>query len=150
MADSKLDVTKITMRHFELIGFNIHNAGSELLDKDEVGGFRFVNTTNSAFNLEKNLAKVDLEIEIFTLDDESEEDNGAGGKFKFEILFEIENLVELAVEAEDETIEVEPLLDMTLTGLSYSTARGVILTRSLGTILEGVVLPIVNPANMGK
>jgi len=147
MSDSKFDVNKISIRHVELIGFSISNL-NEGVDKDDIEGYRFENISDSAFNLDVNMAKVELTINIEGLLEDNKS-SGASGSFKFDFLFDVENLLELTKEdGKEDEIKVEPILGMTLLGLSYSTARGIILTRSLGTSLEGVILPVVNPASM--
>ena len=45
----------------------------------------------------------------------------------------------------NDSIELDPGLGNALSSITYSTARGVLLTRLQGTALQNFVLPVINP-----
>jgi hypothetical protein len=62
-----------------------------------------------------------------------------------ELYYRVENLEELAVVNADGAIELDRLLSTTLAGISYSTVRGIVYSRTLGTLMHGCLLPIIKP-----
>ena len=67
--------------------------------------------------------------------------------FKLSFLYQVENLIYLT-EYKDGVKKIEGGLAATLAGISYSTARGILLTRFQGTAFRDFILPIVNPRDM--
>jgi hypothetical protein len=76
--------------------------------------------------------------------------------FTIQFDFEIENIEDFLIYStdtegtEEKTVQVDANLGATLMGIAYSTARGIILTRTGGTALEGIVLPVVDPMTLVK
>lgn len=95
-------------------------------------------------NLEDNLVKCDLDIHV-----ESSEVNDklVKGSFTLEFIYEVENLNDLA-RLEKDYVDVDDALSLSLASISYSTARGILLTRFQGTGLQQFILPIVKPQNI--
>ncbi|MEQ9300969.1 MAG: hypothetical protein RIF33_20510 [Cyclobacteriaceae bacterium] len=69
---------------------------------------------------------------------------GATGEYLLEYSYIVENLSEFA-EDEDGQKLVSASLGATIAGISYSTARGIVLDRTQATDFNGVLLPIINP-----
>ena len=75
--------------------------------------------------------------------------SGISGRFEMDFIFTIGNLPELLVMATDQPEpRLHPQLLLMLTSVAYSTARGILWTRLAGTPLEGITLPLVNPAQL--
>ncbi|SFA59868.1 hypothetical protein SAMN04488511_12412 [Pedobacter suwonensis] len=68
--------------------------------------------------------------------------------FTIEFLMEIENLEEFKIAQVEDEIKLDSRLGATLMGIVYSTARGIILTRTAGTVLQGIILPVLDPATL--
>lgn len=47
-------------------------------------------------------------------------------------------------------MQVDIGLAASLVGLAYSTARGIILERTSGTILNGIIIPVIDPMKLLK
>jgi len=60
-------------------------------------------------------------------------------------VYHIENLNELANPDDKKLIQLHPALANALSSVTYSTSRGILLTRLQGTALQNFVLPIINP-----
>ena len=74
---------------------------------------------------------------------------GVNGEFKLEIKIRAEDLNLYLLPNEEKDGKSYTVIHNTLTGsmvgIAYSTCRGIVFMRTLGTALEGVILPIVDP-----
>lgn len=71
--------------------------------------------------------------------------------YSIEFIFEIEGLEDfLLIDEENEGITIRFDLGVTIAGIAYSTVRGIIHVRTQGTALNGVILPVIDPANLLK
>ncbi|HRP56333.1 hypothetical protein [Agriterribacter sp.] len=65
------------------------------------------------------------------------------GNFNIVFFFHIDNLEEL-VKYDDKEMQVESNVLLSLSNITYSTSRGIIYTRCLGTIFNNVILPVLS------
>ena len=81
---------------------------------------------------------------------EKEEVMDLRGEYHIEFVYQVENLDEFMEENEAETegFVVSDELGATIAGISYSTARGIILDRTHATYFNGVILPVLNPRDL--
>jgi hypothetical protein len=71
--------------------------------------------------------------------------------YTHELVFEIENLDDFTDPQEDSPEpKVDSLMLGTLLGIAYSTVRGIVFTRTQGTALNGVMMPVVDPKKFIK
>ncbi len=71
------------------------------------------------------------------------------GRFELHFHFLVEKLSDLVIPATETAAPNLPSqLLLTLTGLAYSTARGLLWARLPGTALEGVTLPVIDPRQL--
>lgn len=70
------------------------------------------------------------------------------GNFELHFSFIIDNLAELTVLREDGELNAHPQLVLLLTSIAYSTARGIMWARLVGTPLEGITLPLIEPRQL--
>ena len=76
---------------------------------------------------------------------------GIEGEYHIEFEYHVENLDDFVTGGEsNESKVVENILGATIAGISYSTARGIILNRTQATNFNGVLLPVINPADLLK
>ena len=103
---------------------------------------------DTGFNRDENMVKSDFTITVNT--ESSEKQTEASGSFQFAFIFGVENLKELVVpeSVESTNLTVDGKLSMALASVTYSTARGILLTRFKGTVLEEFILPIIQPAKL--
>jgi len=90
----------------------------------------------------------------FTVNFSPDEDSAQGIQFSAEFtivfVFVIDNLDEFKI-PNDKVANgflIDSILGATLMGIVYSTSRGIILTRTAGTILDSVILPVIDPAEL--
>jgi len=132
----KLD--KIQMIEASCLSFSVNNK-----DADNILGFTFDYTAQSKADSINKLIFVQLNISINASLQEGKKNNFAS--FEFGFTYKVENLEEL-IQIIDEHKSLDKTLHMSLLGIAFSTARGMILTRGANTILKDAYLPIVNPS----
>jgi hypothetical protein len=140
--NNKFDPNKTSIVEFKLVTGQVNTP--EDFDQTKVDGHHIDNELQLGFNLDENLVKADFTIEIKT---ESKEWNQKEtlGSFHLVFIYQVENLKELATPDGNNLIELHPALGNALSSVTYSTARGILLTRLQGTALQNFVLPIINP-----
>lgn len=104
--------------------------------------FQFTTSFQYGFNTEKKLVRCELEIKI---DKKNEEGRIiAESSFTISFVYHIENF-EDAVEEKEGGIVFDGAMAATLAGISFSTTRGMLLTRFQGTTFRDFILPVIDP-----
>lgn len=116
----------------------------EVFEKNNVKGYYLDNSLQLGFNLNEKLIKADFTTEIKTKSN-GQNTKEATGNFHLVFIYRVENLNELAKLDEKNLIELHPGLANALSSVTYSTSRGILLTRLQGTALQNFLLPIINP-----
>ena len=146
-----VDLSKIRMSSVEVISFQIRNGLTKTFYKRNIKGVDYKFDTEFGYNLEDKLFLITINTHIEVVHDEPTEDN-IGGECKIEFTFEVDNIDEYFIGDESKILEggfgTDVLFVYTLVGLSFSTARGIIFSRSLGTMLDGLLLPIIAPKEL--
>lgn len=136
------DPEKITLIDFKMIKGQVDTP--ENFDISKVVGHQLDNSLQLGFNLEDKLAKADFTVSVKT-DSKGENESEATGNFHLIFIYRIENLEELAIPEKNKRLNLNPGLANALSSVTYSTSRGILLTRLQGTALQNFVLPIINP-----
>jgi hypothetical protein len=139
------DPEKIALIDFKMIKGQVDTP--ENFDIIKVVGHQLDNSLQLGFNLDDKLAKADFTVSVKT-DSKGESETEATGNFHLIIIFRIENLEELAKPEKNKRLNLHPGLANALSSVTYSTSRGILLTRLQGTALQNFVLPIINPNNL--
>lgn len=136
------DPEKINIVEFKMVKGQVDV--TEEFETSNVEGYHLDNSMQLGFNLDEKLVKADFTIEMKT---ESKGQNAkeASGNFHLVFIYYVENLNELAKPDDKNLIELHPGLANALSSITYSTSRGILLTRLQGTALQKFVLPIINP-----
>ncbi len=122
---------------------NIH-AGAEA-DLTAVIGHNFNFELGTAIDAPEKIAAFKLTVQIDAVGAERAALD-IKGSYTHEIIFRVENLDDFLETKEGENFpRIDLLLAATLVGIAYSTVRGIIFTRTQGTSLNAVVLPVVDP-----
>lgn len=111
----------------------------------------------SAFDVQMNLQHtvdpkyahfyLELKINVQALD-------GGGKRLKLfcsmviQFQFSLSDFDAYVTHEKNEATEVQSLLMSSMVAVAYSTARGIFYTRTLGTTMEGVILPIISPQDL--
>lgn len=140
--DNIFDPEKTSIVEFKMIKGQVDTP--EDFDHNKVEGYHVDNSLQLGFNLDDKLVKADFTIKIRT-ESKRQNQKESIGSFHLTFIYHIENLEDLAKSYKNDLIELHPALGNALSSVTYSTARGILLTRLQGTALQNFVLPIINP-----
>jgi hypothetical protein len=132
---------KIHIVDFKLTKGMVESPGD--LDETTIANFGFDVKLDMGFNLEERQIKADLEVTVVAVD-KFEKPLNLGGQFHFSFYFLVENLDELVSDTGKSKI-VSRNLGNAIASITYSTSRGIMMTRFQGTALRGFILPVVDP-----
>ena len=103
--------------------------------------YDFVIAHNVMHNLEKQIVKIRLFIDISGMLDEKTINQG--GNYEVDFFFQIDDLKD-----QYQIIEEKPIFNglfiATLLGISFSTLRGMLFTLWKDTVMESVILPVIS------
>ncbi|WP_143960171.1 hypothetical protein [Litoribacter populi] len=139
------DPEKISIIDFKMVKGQVEVP--EEFDTANVEGHHLDNSLQFGFNLNEKLVKADFTIEIKT-ESKDKKAKEATGNFHLVFIYQVENIHDLAKPDDNNLIELHPGLANALSSVTYSTSRGVLLTRLQGTALQTFVLPIINPSSL--
>jgi len=143
MLDNQLfDPEKLSIIEFKFIKGQVDTPEDFIFDK--VDGHQLENTLELAFNLKEKLVKADFSVEIKT-ESKGANSKEATGSFHLVFIYHVDNLEELAKPDKNNAIDLHPALGNALSSITYSTSRGILLTRMQGTALQNFLLPVINP-----
>ncbi|MCX6250826.1 MAG: hypothetical protein NTX61_08745 [Bacteroidetes bacterium] len=143
MLDRKeFDPEQLSIIEFKFIKDLIDTPEAFITEKAE--GYQLENSLQLAFNLEEKLVKVDFTVEI-TTESKGLNSKETSGSFHLVFIYRVMNLEELAKPGKNNMIELHPDLGNALSSVTYSTSRGILMTRMQGTALQNFILPIINP-----
>lgn len=133
---------KLSMVDYKLLKGQIDTP--ELFNQENISGFFTDNSLQLGFNLQDKLAKAEISIQISS-NSEKKNSKEATGNFELVYIFSVENLEELSsYENGTDDLLIDPVLANTLASISYSTSRGILLTRLQGTVFESFILPVID------
>jgi hypothetical protein len=130
---------KIQMVDFSILATSLRSVLS--VNPDDVESHSLNIGYETQFNLGDKMVKSDIKVEVSAVIDGKEV---GSGHFELVFIYHVENLDELALENGGK-IKVNGGLSNTLASITYSTTRGILMTRFQGTVLKNFILPIINP-----
>lgn len=139
------DPEKITCIDIKMIEDRVN--APEPFDVGKVTGHQLDNALRLGFVLEDKLAKANFTIELSTAS-EGANRYEATGHFHLQFIYHIENLDKLATPGGENRLIIHPDLTNALASVTYSTTRGMLYTRLLGTALQKFILPIIHPGSL--
>jgi hypothetical protein len=71
--------------------------------------------------------------------------NEATGSYQFVFIYFVENLSEHVMIMPDAVVDWNPYLANAIASITYSTSRGILLSRFQGTVMKDFILPVVDP-----
>jgi hypothetical protein len=146
MLDSMpFDPEKLSMIDFRMLAGQI-NAPDDF-DNASVNDFNIENSLEFRLNSEKKLFRTDFTIEITTHITDANP-IPAIGKFQFAYVFDYVDYDSIFDKSNPDQAQIEEALLSSISAVSYSTSRGVLLTRIQGTALQGFILPIIDAAKL--
>ena len=113
----------------------------------EQGEYSYKVHFESAFRLDDNWMRTMLEVEV-ELPSENLEEKGAKAYFQIIFYFEVLNLEDLVTLKKKKPPLIDENLHISLASVTYSTSRGILMTRLENTALKGFFLPIISPSTL--
>lgn len=136
----KFDASKVLIIDYKIIKGQVDSPSE--FDIENIKGHRLTNNLQMSFNLNDKLIKADFTVDIITDSNETVEEE-AKANFHFVYVFKIENLEDLSKQ-ENEIVHLDPFLANAVASITYSTSRGILLTRLQGTALQKFILPVID------
>ncbi|KYP16638.1 hypothetical protein [Flavihumibacter sp. CACIAM 22H1] len=140
--NGKFNIDQLKLESIKIINASIVNQ----LDLQEVPKSDFSRTMSFKFNFavsrESKQAKVNFLV-VLKAKNKIDTDIRVEGTYEISYIFFVENIDELSSPGEGEHVELSQDLIIAMANIAYSTSRGIIYTRCLGTVLNDVILPIM-------
>ena len=143
MNEMKIYPEKITVEHITIVQSQVSASDAFLNNIQKPHQIEIQQKQNSSFDMEQKKVRIRLKTLLEGTDDDKNE-LGVSGQFIIDFYIHVENFDDFIVKEGDKTT-VHASLGSTLMGIIYSTARGIILERTRGTYLNGIILPVINP-----
>jgi hypothetical protein len=140
---------EINILGIKILGGNI--ASDPNVQSEKIKSYQVQFGVSDELYFEEKKFRFLFNVNIEALD---EKDNliGVNGQYNVEYIFHIDNLEHYvsSIDHERKNIVFHNILPYTLLSIVYSTSRGIILSRTIGTILDGVILPVINIQDLIK
>lgn len=134
------DLTKIKIEEIRVVDASISNPkGVSVLHDDEELILDL--TFDTGVSIKNNRIKANLKCDL-----KPSKSTDIVGSFNLSFIYHVENLSELVIMEEDLVKTIDSKLLECLSDTTYSTSRGIIYSRCLGTIFKNVILPMT-PSN---
>lgn len=145
MGTPKVEPDKIHLQKIRILKADF-KVDEDLMDTESgVVHFKVDLKSEPGFNLPDQMMRFRLNVRLTGYDEESEP-VGVTGEYCIDFIYMIENLEDfISMEEDGENFGVDEDLGATIAGISYSTARGIILDRTQHTDFNGAILPVINP-----
>lgn len=140
----KFDPTKLKIIEFKIVRGKI-KAPYEF-DSSNIENYQTNMSFSSSFNIEKSIVKANMGFTIETSSTSDQKE--AGAKFDFVYLFKVDNLKDILGEQSEEDMRYIKNLLTAIAAISFSTSRGVLLTRLQGTVMKDYILSVIDPKKL--
>ena len=141
MAEGKnISPEKIHIREFKLVNGQVDSPFEFL--PGNIKSFKYDVDFNMGFNHEEELIKADFTVRVSTVSIEPSVE--AFGTYHFVFIFHVESMGE-HVQISNEAVDLNPYLGNAIASISYSTSRGILMSRFQGTVMKDFILPVVDP-----
>ncbi|WEK36985.1 MAG: hypothetical protein P0Y53_05670 [Candidatus Pseudobacter hemicellulosilyticus] len=140
----QFDVEQISIEQITITKAYIDNEAEGLIfPKDAF--FDFSYDINTSANLEEQKMRASFVCKIAVYEDAAMQNKmEIGGHFEIAYIFLIQNLEEISIEYENDLVTVPEDLIESIYSIIYSTSRGILYSKCLGTVLDNVVLPVIS------
>lgn len=143
---NQFDVSKTHYVHIRDLAFNYSVEKDMPLSRERGESIHFNVEIVKTIGPDEKIIRLVFTLELKTYGPDRKE---ASAVYVTEHLFQVENLDELIQKGKDD-FEVDGILENTLTGIAYSTVRGMLHQKFTGTLFSNFILPIIRPADLGN
>ncbi len=141
MERKPIEPGKIVMREFRLVKGQIDSPYE--FKVSNIQKFDYDVAYSPAINLNESLIKADFAINISSQSEGNQVE--ATGSYHFTFVFFYEHLKDHAVLLPGAGFDWNPTLANAIASITYSTSRGILLSRFQGTAMSSFILPVVDP-----
>lgn len=145
MNPNLFDIKKLQLEEIVVVNASINNTTKLANLNREKEQLDISFNLSPGFNFELKKVRVLFECQIRPI-----ETKGIEGKFELAYFFGLENLQELVEFKAEDDLKIAPTLLASIANVVYSTSRGIIYSRCLGTIFKNVILPITSTNDLIK
>lgn len=133
---------KIHIKSIRILSGNIN--ADPLFDTNKVTGYDVQYAIYDEFYPNEKSFKFILSVYITAVSDNNLQ-LGAKGEYNIEYILRVENIDDYIMKSDrSSAIVLHNILLHTLLSIVYSTSRGIVLSRTQGTSIDGVVLPVID------
>ena len=146
-----IDLSKIRWIGGEINRFEVNGQGSAttILEQDPTASVLISRQAQVGQDNAQRTVGIQLHLSFILTSGAPAKPAAITGYFVLDFIFTVDNLAELLLPGEGQAEPVaHPELVLTLAGVAYSTARGILWTRLAGTALDGITLPIIHPGEL--
>jgi hypothetical protein len=141
-SNAQIKPEMIHFREFKIVRGQINSPDN--FKPKHIKGYHSEVAFDMAFRMDKHLIKAEIQINALT-NSAGKNAEEAEGFFHIVFFLEVDNLEDLAELGSDKRMQIHPALANAVASISYSTARGIMLSRFQGTALSGFILPVIDP-----
>lgn len=142
MSDKKFDIGLVSLEDITIRNATLENhSGKTSVDLSGLE-IAFQYELNPSISIRSKKVQITAEYDIRVAEANSEKLE-ISSRYSIVFLYAVENLVELAIPDERKGLSVDDEMLSNLLNITYSTSRGILYTRYLGTLLQGLILPII-------
>lgn len=136
----KLDISKLRVLKVDILREELENKAG--LSAANIKDFKFDINYHIGFNPDHKLVKTELQISISA--ETADPNIKATCTYLFAFIYLVENFTDL-VHIDNEQIIESRELGLSLTNITVSTSRGILIERLQGTVFRNFILPILMP-----
>jgi len=140
-----IDPQKIVIQEFRIAKANLECPDD--FQGQDIASFTYDVNMETECSLEDSLIKAILVVTVGTVSNEKTEEVSAS--FRFVFIYNYEHLSDHAVKTSD-GVALDPYLANAIASVTYSTSRGVLISRFQDTPLRDFILPVVDPQDFVK
>jgi hypothetical protein len=142
----ELDPSKIQILDFRILQGALDSPFTFSISSVETYSYKV--GFDMGFNFDEERIKSEFKIRIDT-NSGGKNEIEASGMFHFTFVFGLEGLNNLAShDSKANIVDVSPTLANAISSITYSTSRGILMSRFKGTALENFILPVISPNDL--
>lgn len=141
----KISPEKIEIKEFRLVNGQVDSPYE--FRSENISSFKFNVDLTAGLNIPESLIRTDIKIKVETVSKEPGSIE-ATGTYHFVFVYFYEGLNDVAKIEPDGKINWHPYLANAIASITYSTSRGILLSRFQGTVMRDFMMPVVDPNNL--
>lgn len=140
---NKIRPELISILSVKIYKSNIESTEEYLKNPEKPSGVEISFGQNTAYSLQAKNVRVRLLVKLLAMKNETEK-LGLNADFGLEFHLHVDNLEHFIIEQSDSKL-IDKRLGSVISGIVYSTARGIIMERTSTTFFNAVILPVIDP-----